>query len=722
MWGAAKIQEEERRRPVTVLALGSKTDRLQKGGLCTLGDVLDDAAADFPQQRGLPALGRRSVQLVQERLGAVSSCVGPDGMVDWQAFSRLCGFVLGGEAEPLRPLSAEDRAVPVGELHLGARTGRIVAGGLTSAGALFDDRADGYQQLKRAPRLGEAAVSLVDRRLRTLDACRSSEGDVDWAMFDAVCRGQAVTPPPAHLTPPPPRPPPLSARAKARPVEVLRLGLKAKFLRQAGLSTIGHLQREGVQIRLSRLAGVGPATAEVIRTRLSDLARSMDESGEPQWDAVAASWGYPVTPKWPLATGNVFVECVAEVIAGWIEAHDSEADRLILSERLVRSREGRLKLDELGKRLGVTRERVRQREKKLLDGLCDALLADDQSRSPVQFSSDFRSWWERAASVLSETPSLTWPGFVSGLERAWSVPAAQLTDILPLALAILTDGGQVVPPRTAIPARLLEPLAPSLLRTSIRSFPVGRALSDLEDAGCTSFGALLLAAMENRLPQGRSGEIGARILTAVAEAVNGEGDLDVSRLAAALRMPLIPEEPSPTGEVFLSVFDAAAELAVGLGRTSGRASEIWRLRTRHPAAIRPTLHEIAAQLGGRGPTVKREETLLLAALNAQLVDGERVNAGVIWRRDFLDWVAEAAAVREEASADFEEFIRRMSSRWMIDQAQLRGQAAGLWAVLSLYPSGRRRPVRSPQATAPAASSEDAETAGVIVLRGFRRVH
>lgn len=725
MRGAGEIGEADRRRSITVLALGTKTDRLQQGGLRTLGDVMDDAAADFVQLRRLPALGRRSVQLVQERLGVVASCVGPDGAVDWQAFSRLCGFALDGDASPApQPLSPEDRAVPLKNLHLGARTGRIVAGGLTSLGHLSDDRDNGYSALKRAPRLGDAAVALVERRLRTLDACRRSDGRVDWDTFHGLCRGQVVTPPPGPPPPPPPppQPPALSPSARARPVEVLRLGPKAKFLRQAGLSTIGHLQREGVSDRLSRLAGVGPGTAETIRTRLADLARSVDGDGEPRWDSVAASWGYPITPQEPLPTGDVFVERASEVIAFWIAAHDHEADRLILSERLTRSREGRLKLEELSQRLGVTRERVRQREKKLLDGLCDALLADDQSRSPVQFSSDFCGWWRRAAQLLSENPSLTWPGFVSGLERAWGVPAARLTEILPLALAVLTDGGQIVPPRTQIPARLLEPLSPVLLRRPIRGFPVGRAANDLEDAGCTSFGALLLAAMENRLPQGRSGEIGARMLQAVAQAVDREGDLDASRLAAALDMPLIPAEPPASAEAFLQMFDSAVEVSLGLGRSTNRASDIWRVRTRHPAAIRPTLEEAGAQLDTWGPTVKREETLLLASLNEQLVEGELAGAGVVWRSEFLAFVAEAAAVRDEANGDFDAFIGLLSGQWVVSEAQLRSQTAGLWAVLSLYPNGRRTPVRRRRSQEAVAEAAETQPAGLIVLRGFRRVH
>lgn len=219
MRGDAEICSEDRLRPVTVLGLGGKTDRLRQGGLLSLGDVLDDALVDFPRLRQLPAIGEQSVRLVRERLGAVASCVRPGGAVDWEAFDRLCGLGSTGQVTSIPPLSDDDRGMPVKSLHLGVRTTRVIAGGLTSVGDLFDDRSAGYRRLKNAPRLGDAAVGLVDRRLRMIDVCRAANGSVEWATFDALCRGQVVTPPP-----PPRAPPTLAPGARRRPVEVLQIG------------------------------------------------------------------------------------------------------------------------------------------------------------------------------------------------------------------------------------------------------------------------------------------------------------------------------------------------------------------------------------------------------------------------------------------------------------------------------------------------------------------
>ncbi|MBX9708388.1 MAG: hypothetical protein K2X61_10685 [Caulobacteraceae bacterium] len=722
---AERLAADQRGLPITCLALGRKTDRLAAEGLATLGDVADDAKAGWSRLSRIGGVGRSAIQLVEERLGIALSCADPQGVVDWRAFRLLSGLQ-APQVEPA-PLPDASRQRLVRRLHLGARAPRLAEAGILTVGELLEDEARGFERVDAAPWLGRQAVDLMQRRLRMLRLCRTDDGEVDWDLFDTLCTGRVVTPPalPEGQPAPPPQPlRPFSGAARSRPVETLRLGPKAKYLRQAGLRTVGCLLRPDVQMGLSRLPGVGRTTADVVRTRLADLAASLDENGDPDWDGVAASWGFPVVPDWPLETGLAFVEAIPETIRRWTEAHEEEADRLILSLRLGRERQARATLEEVGQRIGVTRERIRQRQTKLLNGLGAALLDDDQSLSPLQFSMDFRRWWRTAAEVLSTSTTLVWPAFVSALERAWGVPAARLADILPYALAVLTDEGQVVAPRHPLPPRLLEPLPPSLLRRPLRSFPVGRACQDLEAANITSFGGLLLAAMENRLPQGRSGKAAARLLAGIATSLSPIGEPDPVRLAAALGLPLLPEEPTPDPVAFLAAFNPSVQVAMHHGQMPGRAPDIWALRTSRLAEDRPTLDQTATVLGTRGACIKREETMLLSLLNAQLVSGDQSRAGVIWRPDFLAWAKQASAEMRASGRNFETFARCLSARWEMDASRLRKMTPGLWAALSCYPAGRRPTIETPNIERPRRDNINSalQEPGLIILRGFRRVH
>lgn len=721
---AGILAPDQRDLSMTCLALGRKTDRLAAGGLGTLGDLADDAEAGWIRLGKICGVGRSAIQLVEERLGIAVSCADPQGVVDWRAFRLLSGLQAPDVEPPPLPEASRQRLVR--RLHLGVRARRLAEAGILTVGDLLEDEARGFAQVDAAPWLGGKAVDLMRRRLRMLRLCRTDDGEVDWDLFDALCTGRVVTPPALPEGEPAPAPQPLrpfSEAARSRPVETLRLGPKAKYLRQAGLRTVGRLLRPDVQMGLSRLPGIGRNTADVVRSRLADLAASLDENGDPDWDGVAASWGFPLAPDRPLETGLAFVEAIPETIGRWTEAHEEEADRLILRLRLGRERQARATLEELGQRIGVTRERIRQRQRKLLGGLGAALLDDDQSLSPVQFSDDFRRWWRTAAEVLSTSTTLVWPAFVSALERAWGVPAARLADVLPYALAVLTDEGQVVAPRHPLPQRLLEPLPPGLLRRPLRSFPVGRACRDLEAANIASFGGLLLAAIENRLPQGRSGEVAARLLAGVATSLSESEETDPVRLAAALSLPLLPEDLTPDPVAFLSAFNPAVQAAVHRGQMPGRAPEIWTLRTSRPADGRPTLEQTATMLGTGGPSIKREESVMLSLLNAQLVHGDQSRAGVIWRPDFLARTGEAVAEWQASGGEFEAFVQRLATRWEMDAGRLRQMVPGLWAVLSLYPAGRRRRMERPLMERKTPTAVDhPEVQGLIVLRGFRRVH
>jgi hypothetical protein len=328
-----------------------------------------------------------------------------------------------------------------------------------------------------------------------------------------------------------------------------------------------------------------------------------------------------------------------------------------------------------------------------------------------------------AAEALSVSTSLDWPAFISTLERAWGVHAAKLTDVLPFALAVLTEEGQVVAPRHPVPQRLLEPLPPSLLRLPLRSLPMGRAYRDLETAEIATLGGLLLATMENRLPQGRSAEATTTLLSAVATSLTEAGELDQQRLATALDLPLLPGAPVSSPTAFLEAFNAAMTEATKHGRMPGRAPRIWAMRTARPAGVRPTLDQTGVALQTIGPIIKRDETTLLTLLNAQLVEGDRSRAGVIWRDDFVARVSEAAVEWRGSGGDFDAFVSRLADRWELDAASLRRKAAGLWAVLSLYPAGRRRRAERPSTDRVTSTAvRPPEVQGLIVLRGFRRVH
>ena len=705
---------------MSVLHPGPKLRRLVNGGLGTVGQVVDDAIADYPAARLIPAMGRRSLLVLQQRLAALSESVLDSGAVDWEGFGRRCGLSPGGEHGALPPLAAEDRDRPLSCLHLGARTARLEAAGLLGVGDVLDDLEAGFPHLARVRGAGAGARELVRQRLAALAGCMDAGGAVDWARFDRLWGGDPG-PPAADVAAT------LPDGMLARAIEVLRPGTKAAYLHDAGIHTLGDLLADGVCRRLRGLPGIGPKTARQVPARLAELVESaMATGGEPDWDGVAASWGFPPVPAHPVHGSQAFLAALPEVIAAVLDAHPGGMERLILSERISLPPGERRTLEAIAAPFGVSRERVRQRESRLVDSLSDALIGDDQSAMPLHFRESFRAYWVAAAEHYAGVAELGYPEFVKGLQAVWGISAADLAPFMPLAVAILADGVRVPRPGPVLHPALSSMIPEAVLARPLGDFPVRRAREGLAAAGLVTFGHLLEAAREDRLPPGRNARIALEIINGVGAALAAGPPENLETWAGGLGLVALPATDPADGRAFLGSLDEALGEGAGLNATSGRAQRIYRMRTCIPRRRRPTLADTAESLGSHGPTIKREESVMLASLHAQIVERDMTDAAVLWRPGFLSFFAESSDAHGQCGGDYAGFCGALAARWGLDASDVHERAEGLWAVLALYPGGRRARAegqrRAGGAAGGAVPKQTTSESGVVVLRGFRRAH
>jgi hypothetical protein len=717
----SRLTHEDRSRPLSSIYSGSKHERLVQGGLGTIGQLLDDAMNGYAVLLALPTMGRQSQLAIQQRLVALSDSIGADGAVDWAGFDRRCGLEMQTDRGDRLELSVADRLRPVTALYLGSRGVRLHVGGLRTLGDLLEDRAEGFAKIYGISGAGRRTVALVSQRLGALEACADELGAVDWHQFDKLWGGEVLAVenrPQAKL---------LSHAVLARPIEVLRLGTKVRFLHEAGLHCLGDLCADGVATNLHRLRGISQRTAKVISERLSVICLSDAElDGPPDWDAIAEAWGFTLTPTAPVPDSAAFLSALPEVIEALLHEQKENIDRVILSERISQSHDDKLTLQAIGSKFGKTRQRVQQRQVDLLDALSDALINDDQSQITIHFRESFRGFWVRAALYLSGVEELDLRDFERGLETSWNLPAGQLTPFIPLAIAILA--ADVRMPKAGLELHpALETAPETVLSRPLSDFPFGRARAGLEGAGLTSLGLLLEAAKENRLPAGSVGRIALGILDGVGKALAVGTEDDVDAWATGLGLTALPSIEPQSGAAFFDCLDSALGTAAEVNATARRAGSIYRMRTCIPRRRRPTLSDIATQLSCHGPAIKKEETQLLARLHAQLLEGDLTDAKVIWRHGFLQFFAQAAKVHKSSGDDYDRFCNSLAQAFGLKLEDISERAEGLWAVLCLYPGGRRvrahrnreAPTETVRLPAPAVQ---APIGGVVVLRGFRRLH
>jgi hypothetical protein len=508
--------------------------------------------------------------------------------------------------------------------------------------------------------------------------------------------------------------PDLCAQARALPIGTLQLGPKTRWLQAAGYQSVGDVADASADA-LRRVQAIGRSTIETICRRL-DALRSASLHGSIDWKLFASSAGFPLIPETAVRSGPDMLSVLPAVLESLSPLLKDDASRDILANRLVRGPRDQATLEQIGLRAvpTVTRERIRQKEKKLLRQLSGALLWDDGGDLEIQFHPTFSSWWHRAAAEFDGVEEIGFDEFSRRLAAVWDVPVHALLEQIPFIIAIVTGE-----PQMSASFRAAVRLDPKLRQldaaagaTPVLRFRLGRRGFRLAAAGIVKLEDLIAAASQGRLPHELDDQ-----LAAISASVTETGSIDWDSYARAAGLPSIPAEPPADPDTFVIGFGAIICTLLDGIRPSDRAGRIFDLRTRHPAGSRMILEAVAAELSTHQPTVKREETELLQALHDVLLDHEFAEVPFWIDRDWLRYCAAAHDVFMSCDKDYPAFRSALSHHWRLPAAAVELAAPGLWAIFSGYPEGRPR-----KAAAADMVQLVPPEPGRIRLRGFRRVH
>jgi len=174
-------------------------------------------------------------------------------------------------------------------------------------------------------------------------------------------------------------------------IGILHLGAKTKLLEAAGYRTVGDIS-SARPAELIRLPSMGRATRAKISFALKSLFEAQGDSGQVDWDRYCAEIDIPLLPaENTTMDGNTFVEMVGTTLGQLGRTLHDPILQKIISERISKPPRQRATLEEIGSSLPepVTRERIRQREAKLLEALAAALVNDDYARLNVHFRPEF---------------------------------------------------------------------------------------------------------------------------------------------------------------------------------------------------------------------------------------------------------------------------------------------------------------------------------------------
>jgi len=505
---------------------------------------------------------------------------------------------------------------------------------------------------------------------------------------------------------------------------ILHLGKKTLWFEEAGYRSIGDIRDLDPDIMV-RIPLIGRSTAdELVRKRSALIAASRNDFGT-DWSAYCETIDIPLLPtECRPASGEAFLTALSVFF-------NEVADRLpdaifaaILRDRIFQPPGEQKTLEDIAQLNAppLSRERVRQKEEKLLRQLTGGLLNDDYDTLAIHFHPDFCRWWRKAADALADLDEIEVTTFIDILCDVWNVPPRAVMEQLPVIVAIVTGEPQMsgeFRAATKINPKLFSKLADEVKTLPVNRLRLGKYAAMLAEAGFSCLGDLI-----GGLQSGAIDRVGptatkraAAQLEILGTCITPDGNADWSAYRQATSLASIPPASPVSPSDFVSSLRDEVERMLRVHLVTKRSADIFRLRTGRDAAQRMTLQRVADELNTHLPTIKREETVLLQWLNDAVVAHD-FSMLKVWLDDkWLRYWGEALEVHEATNDDYERFAENLAWRWRLTDRDIRAAAPAVWAVLTGYP-GRRRSSWTPSCPAPTAGV----LTGRIRLKGFRRLH
>lgn len=534
----------------------------------------------------------------------------------------------------------------------------------------------------------------------------------------------------------------LSELALSLDIGVLHLGPKTEKLRGRGISTV----RELLSVSLTEILswqGMGRSTTSRIQEGVEALKRAQRPHGDIDWEIYCEHMQLTLLPKQTLSqTMSEMILLLPAVIEETVLAGETDENRLILEKRIMKPPAERMTLEAVSELMPVkiTRERVRQKEAKILQRLASALIYNDYAQSPYHFRSEFTAPWSKAAeqfALSGDEISLT--SLVEGLESAWGVSRDIFSEQLPLITAIITGdlaSGDEFKRALLVEMPLLLQGSGLALELPLKRLQIGKAANSFADDDINTVGDFLnaIATGDVEISENKASRTTYEQINMIAQCVEESGEINWPQYAQDAGVPDLPTYRIETPKNFLEAIIPTGISVLQARQLSAKAPEIFKLRTTVDLANRPTMDAMAAQLGGFGPTIKLVETKLLKFLNEVFVGGNIALARAHVDEEFLSYWTTIDDAFTKFDGDVEHIERDLCEGWRITKMELNKHMPAIIAVMTGYPMGRltryskvdRRAASSPRREhlqkVQQAKEEYDFVPRMVSLRGFRRTH
>ena len=561
---------------------------------------------------------------------------------------------------------------PISILRLGRLENSLKKGGLVKVGQLVKWAEADFQPPVRY--VGELKIAAIKCALE--DLCERSTV-VNLSFFDILEKLGKIDPTIVNI-----------------PVTGFHLGPRASSLHAQGYDTVGSLfswYKGGAPV----LKNFGKKSVVHAKKIIEALPPAIDEQMGFDWDIFCARADITLLPKAKnIPVGPEFLKSIPRIIEGIVSVAADSIEADIVSDRLTKFTAEQHTLEELGLKHGVTRERIRQKQKKLLLGISEGLLDGHYETAQYRFRPEYAALWQEAEEAFKGQEELNANSFFEALTATWKVTRNDLIEHLPFIFAVLTKSGRI-PGSFKIYVRfplLLEMELPDLIALKpLQELRLGRYADLLEIAEIKTVGDLLreLVADEKKTPNAAAQTVLAALdrIESFIEQIDCIHDFSWEGYYEFHGRTILPDGDTQSPTSFLESLKPVILRAVEEGGFYQYSREILIYRSFPPKNERITAQEIANMVGTHGPTISKNELVMNTRLKAQLVARDFSRSSIIFRDSFLAYWKELSEAHERCSS-VSEFKFKMTNQWNLVPGVLDDTINLIWSILTFHPPGK----------------------------------
>ena len=236
----------------------------------------------------------------------------------------------------------------------------------------------------------------------------------------------------------------LSGKTRGLSLSQVHLGKEIKYLNFLGIENLYQLIRAFMK-GFPKAKGVGNGSLLRIKSILAAIDNSLNTKGDIDWDAFSRCMGFVLIPSEEKAIkdGPSFISSLHTSIEILTSKCFDRVESLILKSRILSSPSSTITLQQLGIEIGVSRERIRQKETELISVLSTTLLEESYPGINFRFNQSFSTYWQYAALHFGDSKDISATDFVTGISSAWGVESTIIIPYLPLIYAILTTDSKL---------------------------------------------------------------------------------------------------------------------------------------------------------------------------------------------------------------------------------------------------------------------------------------